>query len=118
VEEKRASLIEVPENNTVNMICSAGSDMSVPFDYGNSTNLAEKNCTAWEWLPSTETCILVYTGFLIAIIMLAFASVALFFAMCMRASVNLHNAMFSSITRATMWFFNNNPSGKYILYYI
>jgi hypothetical protein len=31
--------------------------------------------------------------------------------MCMRASITLHNAMFTSITSATMRFFNSNPSG-------
>jgi hypothetical protein len=31
----------------------------------------------------------------------------------MRASTNLHNTMFSGITQATMWFFNNNPSGNF-----
>jgi hypothetical protein len=115
MEEKRASLIEVPENNTVNMTFGIGSDISAPFNYGNSTSLEAKNCTEWEWLPSTDTCILVYTGFVIIIIMLTMSSIVLFFTICMRASINLHNAMFTSITRATMWFFNNNPSGKYIL---
>jgi hypothetical protein len=115
VEEKRASLFEVPENNTVNMTFAIGNYMSVPFNYGNSTNQVAKNYTEWEWLPSTETCILVYTGFLIIVIMLTFSSVILFFTLCLRASINLHNAMFASITRATMWFFNNNPSGKYTL---
>jgi hypothetical protein len=31
----------------------------------------------------------------------------------MRASTSLHNTMFSGITQATMWFFNNNPSGNF-----
>jgi ATP-binding cassette subfamily C (CFTR/MRP) protein 4 len=32
----------------------------------------------------------------------------------MKASMNLHNKMFNAITRATMYFFNTNSSGKYI----
>lgn len=35
-----------------------------------------------------------------------------FFAMCLRASINLHDKIFRGITRATMFFFNNNPSGR------
>lgn len=30
----------------------------------------------------------------------------------MRSSRNLHNAMFAGITRATMYFFHTNPSGR------
>ncbi|XP_011877731.1 PREDICTED: probable multidrug resistance-associated protein lethal(2)03659 [Vollenhovia emeryi] len=35
-----------------------------------------------------------------------------FFWMCMRASINLHDRMFRSISRATMRFFNTNTSGR------
>lgn len=35
-----------------------------------------------------------------------------FFHACMKASIQLHNNMFSSITRTTMKFFNLNPSGR------
>lgn len=35
-----------------------------------------------------------------------------FFAMCLRASINLHDALFRGISRATMFFYNNNPSGR------
>lgn len=30
----------------------------------------------------------------------------------MRASTNLHNLMYNGVTRATMYFFNTNPSGR------
>lgn len=35
-----------------------------------------------------------------------------FFSMCVRASVRLHDKLFRGITRATMYFFNTNPSGR------
>jgi ATP-binding cassette subfamily C (CFTR/MRP) protein 4 len=35
----------------------------------------------------------------------------------MKTSMNLHNNMFNAITRATMYFFNTNSSGKYIKNY-
>lgn len=35
-----------------------------------------------------------------------------FYTMCLRASINLHEKIFNGITRATMFFYNNNPSGR------
>lgn len=35
-----------------------------------------------------------------------------FFNAAMKASANLHNSMFMGISRATMYFFNTNPSGR------
>lgn len=35
-----------------------------------------------------------------------------FFQMCLRASINLHDKLFRGITRATMYFFSTNPSGR------
>ncbi|XP_021928195.1 LOW QUALITY PROTEIN: probable multidrug resistance-associated protein lethal(2)03659 [Zootermopsis nevadensis] len=77
-----------------------------------NTTITPVNDTEWSWMPSTETCIFVYTGLVIGIIVLSLASTFFFFSMCMTASINLHNSMFSSISRATVWFFNNNPSGQ------
>lgn len=37
-----------------------------------------------------------------------------FYAMCLRASINLHDQLFRGITRAAMFFFNTNPSGRII----
>jgi hypothetical protein len=66
----------------------------------------------WGWLPSSETCIYVYIGLILSIIFLIILRVICFFTMCTRASVRLHDSMFSSITHATMAFFSHNPSGK------
>lgn len=35
-----------------------------------------------------------------------------FFHICLRVSKNLHDQLFRGVTRATMQFFNNNPSGR------
>jgi ATP-binding cassette subfamily C (CFTR/MRP) protein 4 len=53
----------------------------------------------------------VYSGLVASVVALSVCSVMFFFTVCMRASVKLHNSMFSNITRATMWFFNSNSSG-------
>ncbi|KAJ9588188.1 hypothetical protein L9F63_018452, partial [Diploptera punctata] len=63
-------------------------------------------------LLSATTCIYVYTGITIATIVITLLRSIMFFKVCMRASVNLHDTMFRSITRATMYFFNTNSSGR------
>lgn len=35
-----------------------------------------------------------------------------FFSMCLKASTTLHDKLFRGITRATMYFYNNNSSGR------
>jgi ABC-type multidrug transport system fused ATPase/permease subunit len=32
--------------------------------------------------------------------------------MCLRVAINLHDMLFRGVTRATMWFFNQNSSGR------
>ncbi|XP_065162919.1 probable multidrug resistance-associated protein lethal(2)03659 isoform X2 [Atheta coriaria] len=61
---------------------------------------------------STMTCIYIYTGISIATIIISIVRSFAFFEMCMKSSINLHDNMFKSITRATMYFFNTNPSGR------
>lgn len=58
------------------------------------------------------TCIYIYTGISIATIIISIVRSFAFFEMCMKSSINLHDNMFKSITRATMYFFNTNPSGR------
>uniref|UniRef100_A0A1A9WJ69 Multidrug resistance-associated protein lethal(2)03659 n=1 Tax=Glossina brevipalpis TaxID=37001 RepID=A0A1A9WJ69_9MUSC len=56
--------------------------------------------------------IYVFTVITVATIVITVARSYLFFNMAMKASTNLHNAMFRGITRAAMYFFNTNPSGR------
>lgn len=53
-----------------------------------------------------------YTFFIIGSIILTTLRSLLFFKVCMRASKNLHNTMFNNLLRATMRFFDINPSGR------
>lgn len=59
-----------------------------------------------------ETCIIVFAVLTFSMILATLVRSATFVSVCMKASMNLHNAMFNSITRATMYFFNTNSSGK------
>ncbi|KAJ9591425.1 hypothetical protein L9F63_002031, partial [Diploptera punctata] len=68
--------------------------------------------TEFSWMPSTDTCIYIYIGFVVLIIILTVMAALCLFNMCMRASVRLHDAMFSCIIRTKMAFFNKYPSGQ------
>lgn len=59
------------------------------------------------------TSVVVFAILSLLIIISAFAELTLLVSLCTTASTNLHNHMFSSITRATMNFLNKNPSGRY-----
>ncbi|KAG8310925.1 hypothetical protein J6590_054248 [Homalodisca vitripennis] len=61
---------------------------------------------------SQTWCIVVFTLLIGATIIVSLVRSFLFFYMCMRSSMWLHNTMFSSITRATMRFFHTNPSAN------
>jgi ATP-binding cassette subfamily C (CFTR/MRP) protein 4 len=62
---------------------------------------------------SREMCIYIYAAVTVATILVTLMRSFTFFSVCMRASIQLHDSMFYSITRATMYFFNKNPAGKY-----
>lgn len=53
-----------------------------------------------------------YSLSMLIVLCLVFQRSFSFFIMCLRASRNLHDKLFRGITRATMYFFNTNPSGR------
>lgn len=58
------------------------------------------------------TFMYIYLGIIILLIVITFVRTFTFINICMKASRRLHDAMFRSITRATMRFFNTNSSGR------
>lgn len=64
------------------------------------------------WNFSRETSIYIYSVIIGLLIVATLVRSFTFFAVCMRASTNLHNTMFMSIIRASMRFFNTNSSGR------
>lgn len=56
----------------------------------------------------------IYAGLILSIIVFLHARIAIFVAMTIRASQNLHNLVFKNLIAAVMRFFDTNPSGKNI----
>ncbi|XP_029718005.2 ATP-binding cassette sub-family C member 4-like [Aedes albopictus] len=62
---------------------------------------------------TTDDHILLYSGLIALTLLLSVNSFA-FFEMCLQASLNLHASLYRGISRATMFFFNTNSSGRVI----
>ena len=54
----------------------------------------------------------IYTALTVLTILAFTFRGVLFFRMCLRISINLHDLLFRGVSRAKMIFFNNNPSGR------
>ncbi|XP_040165805.1 multidrug resistance-associated protein 4-like [Anopheles arabiensis] len=61
---------------------------------------------------SRDEYILMYAVAMLFMFALSLSRSFLFFYICLRATVRLHDRLFRGITRATMYFFNTNPSGR------
>lgn len=66
----------------------------------------------WEGPISREVCMYLYSGLIVCTIVITLTRSFSFFSACMKASTKLHDRMFRCISRATMRFFNTNPSGR------
>ncbi|KAJ8961187.1 hypothetical protein NQ318_008870, partial [Aromia moschata] len=78
----------------------------------NISDVLNNTLTEATSLKSQESYIIIYTIFIIAAIVLTSARSLLYYKVCMNASINLHNKMFSNILQAPMRFFDTNPSAK------
>ncbi|XP_067014552.2 probable multidrug resistance-associated protein lethal(2)03659 isoform X2 [Anabrus simplex] len=78
----------------------------------SSNSMLVEEYNPWLIELDTNTCIYIYSAFVLGTVIVTMARSLLFFSACMRASIRLHDCMFNSITRATMTFFNTNPSGR------
>ncbi|XP_060873079.1 ATP-binding cassette sub-family C member 4-like isoform X2 [Metopolophium dirhodum] len=64
------------------------------------------------WSMSRQTCINVFSATIVIMIITVVIRSVLFVSVCMKASMTLHNNMFKALTKATIYFFNTNPSGR------
>ncbi|KAK9869832.1 hypothetical protein WA026_003561 [Henosepilachna vigintioctopunctata] len=64
------------------------------------------------WSLSRDMYIIIYSSLMGLLVVLTLVRSFSFFAVCMKSSTKLHDNMFSSISVATMNFFNNNQAGR------
>ena len=60
---------------------------------------------------TTQQNVMIYAGQMLALFVFSLFRGVLFFMLCMRSSVRLHDRLFNSVVRAPMSFFDNNPIG-------
>ncbi|EZA47173.1 putative multidrug resistance-associated protein [Ooceraea biroi] len=101
----------------LNQIISGGSDYFVAFWVNVESNSWQKgeNDTMeflWEGMLSRDSMIYIYSAMIAVIILLWQLQTIVYFTVCMWSSINLHSAMFHSILRTTMYFYNTNPAGR------
>ncbi|GLV41664.1 uncharacterized protein CBL_06893 [Carabus blaptoides fortunei] len=77
---------------------------------GNGTIYEHEPESFWDF--SRNVCIYVFSAISALTVIISFLRSFVFFTTCMRASRHLHDNMFTSLTRATMRFFNTNTSGR------
>ncbi|EFA03945.1 probable multidrug resistance-associated protein lethal(2)03659 [Tribolium castaneum] len=101
-------------------ILATGSDYFITFWVNLEQKRTAENKTKNETLSSdpvdsfftNENCIYVYTAIIGALILFSILRSMSFFQSCMKASVRLHDKMFTSVINATMKFFYTNSSGR------
>lgn len=77
----------------------------------NSTEVSKLKI-APDIMFSTETCMYIYTGLIVALFLVALARSMLFYKLAMISSQKLHDNMFLSVIYSPMRFFDTNPSGR------
>ncbi|XP_037285276.2 ATP-binding cassette sub-family C member 4 isoform X2 [Rhipicephalus microplus] len=93
-----------------------GTEMTAVGVIATVLNKTQGTTSTWtQWWSSLDTVtynVLVYAIIIGGLLLSSMARTVAFFVMCMRASVNLHNRMFSCIIRAPIRFFDTNPIGR------
>ncbi|XP_046746888.1 ATP-binding cassette sub-family C member 4-like [Diprion similis] len=85
------------------------------FNEQNSTGQFDNTDSVWfnEYgLFKKDIAIYIYTGCIVSSILILTVRSMIFVTICMNASRNIHNSMFANLLRATMRFFNTNPTGR------
>lgn len=59
-----------------------------------------------------DQMVYIYSGLILATVVMSLTHAIYFFVFCLRASVSLHEHVFSKIINACMRFYNKNPSGR------
>lgn len=92
-------------------------DISANDTVADNSHTMEPHLVSWlhelGWSVDAEMLdTYIFTLITVATIGVTLTRSFLFFNLAMKASIRLHNSMFRGITRAAMYFFNTNPSGR------
>ncbi|CAG2170433.1 unnamed protein product, partial [Oppiella nova] len=71
----------------------------------------EPNLYDWVKEMDRNHMIITFAVLVIALFLLSLVRTTVFFTICMRSSIRLHNQLFESVIRAPIYFFDNNPIG-------
>nr|XP_013098632.1 unnamed protein product [Stomoxys calcitrans] len=117
VNKKDSLQIERSEYAALSLNSTTNNTTPEPFDLSASSHHFESQVSKLleEYgvhIDPEMLDIYIFTVITVATIIITVTRSFLFFNVAMRASQNLHNSMFRGITRATMYFFNTNPSGR------
>lgn len=66
----------------------------------------------YNWVLERNTAIYVYSIVIVGVFIFGYLRAAHFYSIAVRASLNLHDAMFNAIIRSPVDFFGKNPVGK------
>lgn len=115
LEAKRVEFEAMSHNRTHTN--DTTSTTTEPFDFTSSSHQVESHLAKFLsqygiHVHPEMLDIYIFTIITVATIVITVTRSFLFFNVAMKASQNLHNSMFRGITRASMYFFNTNPSGR------
>lgn len=88
------------------------SSQSNEFSISEYGTAIPSEATDLSYTLSTDICIYVHGAIMASLFLLAISRSIGFYSICVRASQNLHNAMFNGLISTTMRFFDTNPSGR------
>ncbi|CAK9794749.1 ATP-binding cassette sub-family C member 4 [Anthophora plagiata] len=97
--------------NDLNATISEVLVMSENRSFDNTTWSINGISTDTKYLDR-DTALWIYEAFIVASIVFTSIRNIVFYKICMNASKNLHNLMFSSLLQAPMLFFDTHPSGR------
>ncbi|XP_058461288.1 probable multidrug resistance-associated protein lethal(2)03659 [Malaya genurostris] len=81
-------------------------------DQTNENTSLDTNSSMTNYTEERQQYILTYSILIGIFVYLLVQRTFSFYHACLRISINLHDRMFRGLTRATMHFFNTNPSGR------
>ncbi|XP_005190477.1 probable multidrug resistance-associated protein lethal(2)03659 [Musca domestica] len=92
-------------------VLGSGGDYFLSYWVNKNENKLHEIDTRVE-MQTDPVDIYIFTAINVAIIIFALMRSIMFFNLASKSSTRLHNNMFVSVTRASMYFFNTNPSGR------